>query len=87
MPIRISEHEYFTSLEVCKRAGISRQTLWRWRQEGKVPVGKRLRRKQLVFTSEELAQIEQYATQLEPAPPPRRAQMNLFDRLSEGSGA
>jgi hypothetical protein len=87
MPIQISQREYFTANEVCKHAKVSRQTLWRWRQGGKVPAGKRLRGKQLVFSRDELAMVEQYATHLEPAAPRRRVQMSLFDGLTDTRGA
>ena len=79
MPVRISGDEYLTLNEVCRHVGISRQTLWRWRQEDKVPVGKRLRGRQLVFSHDDATKIEQHATHLEPAAPRRSNQMNLFD--------
>lgn len=86
MPVRISGREYFTSSEVCQFAGVSRQTLWRWRQEDKVPAGNRLRGRQLVFSNEELIRVKQYATHLEPAAPRRPDQMSLFSGLADESG-
>ncbi len=47
-------------------AGVTRQTLWRWRQDGKVPAGRKYRDKQVVFTSAESEQIREYAQRLEP---------------------
>ena len=87
MPVRISGDEYFTLNEVCRHAGISRQTLWRWRQEDKVPPGRRLRGRQLLFALQEVAEIERYATHLEPAVPRRANQMRLFDTHSNRRGA
>lgn len=57
---------YFTAADVVRAAGVSRQTLWRWRQDGKVPAGRKYRDKQVVFTSAELEQICEYAHRLGP---------------------
>ncbi len=57
---------YFTAAAVARAAGISRQTLWRWRQDRKVPVGKKYRDKQVVFTRVESNLICDYANRLEP---------------------
>ena len=86
MPIRIAGSDYLTTNEVCDRIGISRQTLWRWRQEDKVPVGQRLRGRQVLFTHEEANEIERYATHLEPADPATASQLNLFSRHASVRG-
>ncbi len=76
--LRIDGSDYFSVTETIKRTGISRQTLWRWRQEGKVPAGHLFRDKQVVFTAEELEQIRQYANRVEPISTEPRSQLNLF---------
>jgi hypothetical protein len=55
---------YFTAAEVLRVAGVSRGTLWRWRREGKVPVGLKYRDKQVLFTQGELSRIREYAHRL-----------------------
>ncbi len=77
--------EYFSAAEVAKDVGVSRQTLWRWRQEGKVPVGWRFRDRQILFTEGELERIRDYANRLEPANPENMGQPSLFD-LKRGNG-
>jgi predicted DNA-binding transcriptional regulator AlpA len=69
MPLEIDGKRYFLAKEVEERCGISRQTLWRWRQSGQIPRGHRYRGKQLVFSAGELAEITEYANRLEPALP------------------
>ena len=44
---------YVTATAVAEEVDVCRQTLWRWRQEGKIPLGHRLRRNgQVLFTRE-----------------------------------
>jgi transposase-like protein len=57
---------YFSAAHVARAAGVTRQTLWRWRQEGKVPAGRKYRDKQVVFTKDESELIREYAHRLEP---------------------
>jgi hypothetical protein len=77
-PLSIDGSEYFSAAQIVEATGISRQTLWRWRQEGKVPAGHRFRDKLLVFTAGELDLIRQYANRLEPISDTRHDQLNLF---------
>jgi hypothetical protein len=76
--LRIDGSDYFSVAQTLKSAGISRQTLWRWRQEGRVPAGHRFRDKQILFTADELEQIRQYANRVEPIGNDPRSQLNLF---------
>jgi hypothetical protein len=76
--LRIDGSDYFSVTETIKLTGISRQTLWRWRQEGKVPAGHLFRDKQVVFTADELEQVRQYANRVEPISDDPRSQLNLF---------
>ncbi len=67
MPIEIKGVIHFTACDVAREVGISRQTLWRWRQNGKVPPGRRYRDHQVLFTDWEMEQIRDYANRLEPS--------------------
>jgi len=69
MAIEINGMTYFAAAEVARTVGVSRQTLWRWRQARKVPSGLRFRDGHLVFTAAELGQIREFAARLEPAAP------------------
>jgi predicted DNA-binding transcriptional regulator AlpA len=66
MPLTIEGVEFFTTTEVTKMVGVSRQTLWRWRAEGDVPLGRRYRRKSVVFTRTEVDEIVAFANRIEP---------------------
>lgn len=78
MPLGIGGLEYLTAAEVCELVGISRQTLWRWRQDTRIPAGLRFRGKRLVFSPDEVEQIRGYASSLEPAGGPFHTQLALF---------
>lgn len=82
MPIAVEGITYFSAVEVVQDVGVSRQTLWRWRQEGKVPAGRRYRDKQVLFTPAELDQIRQHANRIEPLDGEPSSQFGL----SEGQG-
>lgn len=66
MPVNIGGETYQTSNEIAEALGISRQTLWRWREKGKIPAGMRSRSRQVLFTVEEVSVIKEYANKLEP---------------------
>ena len=57
---------YYTSAEVEEAAGVSRQTLYRWRRSGSVPDGHVLRGNRLLFSQSEFDRILAYANHLEP---------------------
>ena len=80
MPVEIDGKTYFSVSEVAQKAGVSRQTLWRWRQQDKIPAGHRFRDKQLLFTADEYKMINGYAKRLEPALVASTQQLRLFDR-------
>ena len=86
MPLEIAGAEYVTTAEVCRLVGISRQTLWRWRQDARIPSGRRFRGQRLVFSREDVDQIRQYASLLEPADQPPKAQLSLFNGHSRRAG-
>ena len=66
MPLTIEGVEFFSTTEVTQMLGVSRQTLWRWRAEGDVPLGRRYRRKSVVFTKVEVDEIVAFANKIEP---------------------
>jgi predicted DNA-binding transcriptional regulator AlpA len=65
MPLELKDRLYFSVNEVLGDTGVSRQTLWRWRQDGKVPLGHRFRDRQILFDEEEFNAIRNYATHVE----------------------
>lgn len=79
MPIQISGKDYFTVPEVIESVGVSRQTLWRWRQDGKVPAGHRYRNRQVLFSSEEMEQLQEFANRVEPVGVDAGKQLGLFN--------
>ena len=66
MPVEIQGEHYYTNSEVADELKVSRQTLWRWRDKGSIPVGWKYRTRQVLFTAEEVAAIRQFANRLEP---------------------
>lgn len=62
----MNKNNHITASEACKILSISRQTLWRWRKAGVVPKGGLLRRKTVVFTEQEFADIQAYSSQIIP---------------------
>ena len=80
MPVQVNGVEYLSVAEVLADIGVTRQTLWRWRQEGHIPGGNRYRGRQVVFSPDELAQIRSYANRVEPIEVQPGDQLSLFDR-------
>jgi excisionase family DNA binding protein len=80
MPRTIDGVEYFAAAEVVEALGVSRVTLWRWRHEGKIPPGHRLRGRQVVFTKSEVDAIRDFALRIEPIRPEAAEQLPLFRR-------
>ena len=66
MPIQIDNVTYYSATEVIGTLNVSRQTLWRWRNEGKVPAGHRYRDRDVLFTSVEAEVIRRFANRIEP---------------------
>jgi hypothetical protein len=78
MPIEIDGVTYFSAADITEKIGVTRQTLWRWRQAGKIPAGRRYRDRQIVFTTAEFQAIREYANRLEPLDPGEVDQLKLF---------
>jgi predicted DNA-binding transcriptional regulator AlpA len=76
--IEIDGVKYFLATGVINQLGISRQTLWRWRKQGKIPVGHRYRERILLFTSTEVDEIRQFADRVQPAKPNNSRQLSLL---------
>ena len=77
MPIELNNSLYFSVNEVLSDTRVSRQTLWRWRQDGKVPLGHRFRDRQILFDEDEFHAIRSYASHVEPLDD-RARQLRLF---------
>jgi predicted DNA-binding transcriptional regulator AlpA len=78
--LEIEGTRYFSGADVTREAGISRQTLWRWRQEGKIPQGHRYRDGRVLFTQTELDAIRDFANRIEPINEASAGQLKLFGR-------
>jgi predicted site-specific integrase-resolvase len=76
---KINGIEYFTVPEILKELRIVRQTLWRWRQQGKIPAGHRYRDRNLLYTSDEVEEIRQFANRVEDIGLANKNQLTLFN--------
>jgi predicted DNA-binding transcriptional regulator AlpA len=79
MPLEIGGKEYLVATEIVEELGITRQTLWRWRNQGKVPAGRRFRGGQVLFTLAEVQAIREYANRVEPIERTPSGQLKLFN--------
>lgn len=68
MPLTVDAITYYTMKDAVDLLSITRQTLWRWRREGKVPQGRLFRRRRLLFSQSEFGQIEAFANKMESLP-------------------
>jgi predicted DNA-binding transcriptional regulator AlpA len=57
---------YLSLEQVAREIQVSRTTLWRWRQSGKIPAGHRYRGRLTLFSLAELETIRGYANRLAP---------------------
>jgi predicted DNA-binding transcriptional regulator AlpA len=87
MPIEIEGVRYFLAVEVAKTVGVTRQTLWRWRQGGKIPRGHRYRDRQVAFSEAEFEAIREYAHRIEPIDADSSQQLRLFNGSTTGSSS
>jgi hypothetical protein len=78
MPIEVDGSRYLTAADVLEELKITRQTLWRWRQDGKVPLGRRYRDKKILFSAHDVELIRIYANRVEPIERNAAKQLGLF---------
>ena len=79
MPLDIQGVRYFSASEILGQIGVTRQTLWRWRQEEKIPPGQRYRDGKVLFTTEQVEQIKEFANRIEPIGGSDQNQLTLFN--------
>jgi hypothetical protein len=60
----VNGNEFFTLTQVAKAAGVTRQTLWRWRVELRVPQGRRYRDRIVLYTAAEQADVCRFASRM-----------------------
>lgn len=77
-PVEIEGLQFFGVSELAEELGVSRQTLWRWRSDGKIPAGHRYRDGRVLFSAEQVEEICRFANRLDPIEKPNRDQMKLF---------
>jgi len=66
MALKLNGTTYYSVTELIGEVGVSRQTLWRWRHEGKIPAGHRYRDGKVLFNQDEVEQVREFATSIEP---------------------
>ena len=64
--LEIEGVRYVPASSVAHTLSVTRQTLWRWRQEGKIPPGHRFRDRRVLFTEKEVKSICDFANRIEP---------------------
>ena len=84
MVISVDGAAYYTMNDILDSLSITRQTLWRWRLEGKVPAGRRFRDKQLIFTRSEFEIIKGFANRIGPTSV-AGPQLRLFDSFAHAN--
>jgi len=84
--VKINGIKYISAAELLETVDVTRQTLWRWRQEGKIPAGHRFRGRQVVFNPEEVVAIQEYANRIEPIDNSEAGQLSLFNGNGNGTG-
>ena len=70
--LEIEGVKYISAASVAQDLGVTRQTLWRWRLDGKIPQGHRFRNRRLFFTESEVDSISEFANRIEPIGTPAR---------------
>ncbi|GAB5550256.1 MAG: hypothetical protein SangKO_100160 [Sandaracinaceae bacterium] len=80
VPTTVHNITFYSATEVADLAGVTRQTLWRWKKSGCVPAGRRYRGRELLFTLEEVESVYAHAHRLEPEDAAGRLadQLDLF---------
>lgn len=76
---QISGISYLRTTKLLDTVDVTRQTIWRWRQDGKIPTGHLFRGRQVVFSPDEVAAIEAYGDRIDPIDSAEAAQLSLFN--------
>lgn len=79
MPVEINGKEYLQVTEIVEEIGVTRQTLWRWRRDGTIPIGRKYRGRQIIYTPSEVELIRQFAERIEPIDDQHRREKTLFE--------
>lgn len=66
MAVNINGKTYYRTIDACRRAGISRATLFRWLKSGILPEAYKDRRGWRLFTERDLQKIEAEAFKIDP---------------------
>ncbi len=69
---------YVPATDLARELGVTRQTVWRWRTEGKIPAGSRFRNGRILFSPTEVEAIRRFSQQLEPLDDAVSDQLALF---------
>lgn len=86
IPLSIDGTSFYALAAIASEVGVSRQTIWRWRQEGKIPVGHIYRDRRVVFSESEARAVLEYANRIEPAAGVVRDQLSLFSTEARRQG-
>ncbi|MEM1128388.1 MAG: hypothetical protein AAGI71_17215 [Bacteroidota bacterium] len=78
MPVVLSGTTFYTLTEVVHVAGVTRQTLWRWRKARQVPSGQSFPGRHVLFTVDEAEAVYRYARRVAPTRLPDPEQLPLF---------
>jgi len=70
---------YVPAADLARELGVTRQTIWRWRTEGKIPAGHRFRNGRVLFSSTEADAVRRFARQIEPLDRTPAGQLGLFE--------
>ena len=85
MALKLSGSVFLTNGEAAETAGVTRQTLWRWRADGRIPLGRQYRGRVVLFTEAEVAEIVRYANRIEPLAPAPRGRQTQIRRTAAGT--
>jgi excisionase family DNA binding protein len=66
MPVTLNGKRYLTNTEVAHLVSVARQTLWRWRSAGRIPLGRQYRGRTVLFSEPEVKEIQRYSERVEP---------------------
>lgn len=80
MSVEVNGIRYFSKAEVAEIISVSRQTLYRWIDEGKIPAPRHERRRdgRLLYSQADLDEIQSFANDVEPVDQSSPDQMRLF---------